>query len=228
MSLQSSIPSTWQTALQDQFSQPYWAALEQFVAAERSQHQVFPDPEDVFSALGYCAPSEVKVLLLGQDPYHDDNQAHGLSFSVRPGIKIPPSLRNMYKELHSDLGIAPVKHGFLEHWAKQGVLLLNAVLTVRAHQANSHKNQGWERLTDAIIRVVNAQPQQVVVILWGAYAQKKAKLIDERHVVLLGVHPSPLSASNGFFGSQPFSKTNAALVAAGHSPIDWALPQDVA
>jgi uracil-DNA glycosylase len=225
MSIQDHIPADWQALLAQEFDLPYWGALEQFIAGERASQQVFPPEDEVFSALRYTPAGQVKVLLLGQDPYHDDNQAHGLSFSVKPGIKIPPSLGNIYKELESDLGMARVKHGCLSHWAEQGVLLLNAVLTVQAHQPNSHKDRGWEHLTDAIIRAVNAQAPGVVFLLWGAYAQKKAKLIDEsRHTIIKGVHPSPLSAKNGFFGSKPFSQINAALASAGKGEIDWALP----
>ncbi|HEX5690728.1 MAG TPA: uracil-DNA glycosylase, partial [Roseiflexaceae bacterium] len=165
------------------------------------------------------------VLLLGQDPYHDHNQAHGLCFSVRPGIRPPPSLANMFKELKDDLGCRVPNNGYLVPWAEQGILMLNAVLTVRAHTPNSHKGKGWERFTDAIIRAVSANDQRVVFVLWGGYAQKKLALIDaERHVVIQSAHPSPLSARNGFFGSQPFSRINAELRAAGRPEIDWQIP----
>ena len=185
---------------------------------------MFPPEDDVFSALRLTPFDEVKVVLLGQDPYHDDGQAHGLCFSVRPGVKAPPSLVNIFKELHSDLGCVIPNNGCLTPWAKQGVLLLNAVLTVRAHQANSHKNQGWEQFTDAVIRAVNDRPQPVVFLLWGNYAQKKGILVDaNRHRVIKGAHPSPLSASK-FFGSKPFSAVNRALVELGNAPIDWQLP----
>lgn len=219
------IPAAWQPFLQDQLEQPYWAALEAFVAAERAQHTVFPPPDRVFTALEATSYEQANVLLLGQDPYHDDGQAHGLAFSVLPGIKPPPSLKNMFKELHSDLGCRIPNHGYLLPWAQQGILMLNAVLTVRAHSPNSHKNRGWEQFTDAVIRKVSAKETPVVFVLWGAYAQKKAALIDSsRHTIVQSAHPSPLSAKNGFFGSRPFSQINAALQQAGHQPIDWQLP----
>jgi len=216
------LPSSWQPILDDQLALPYWAALEQFVSAERAQHTVFPPAEDVFSALKRTSLDATNVLLLGQDPYHDDGQAHGLCFSVRPGVRPPPSLRNIFKELKSDLGCPIPNNGYLVPWAEQGILMLNAVLTVRAHAANSHKNKGWELFTDAIIRKVSAKESPVVFVLWGAYAQKKAALIDtSRHTLVQSVHPSPLSAKAGFFGSRPFSASNAALESAGKPPIDW-------
>jgi len=219
------IPAGWRPLLQDQLEQPYWAALEQFVEAERAQHTVFPPAGKVFTALETTPYEQANVLLLGQDPYHDDGQAHGLAFSVLPGIKPPPSLKNMFKELHSDLGCRIPNNGYLMPWAQQGILMLNAVLTVRAHSPNSHKNQGWEQFTDAIIRKVSAKETPVVFVLWGAYAQKKAALIDtSRHTIVQSAHPSPLSAKNGFFGSRPFSQVNAALQRAGHQPIEWQLP----
>jgi uracil-DNA glycosylase len=219
------IPAGWRPLLQDQLEQPYWAALEQFVESERAQHTVFPPAGKVFTALETTPYEQANVLLLGQDPYHDDGQAHGLAFSVLPGIKPPPSLKNMFKELHSDLGCRIPNNGYLMPWARQGILMLNAVLTVRAHSPNSHKNQGWEQFTDAIIRKVSAKETPVVFVLWGAYAQKKAALIDtSRHTIVQSAHPSPLSAKNGFFGSRPFSQVNAALQRAGHQPIDWQLP----
>jgi uracil-DNA glycosylase len=169
----------------------------------------------------------VRVVIIGQDPYHGEGQAHGLSFSVKPGVRIPPSLVNIYKELQGDLGIAPAKHGFLEHWAKQGVLLLNSVLTVEMGMAAAHQGKGWEKFTDAVIRAVNDLPQPVVFILWGSYAQKKAAFVDtSKHLVIKSVHPSPLSAHNGFFGTKPFSRANDFLVAKGYPPIDWKLPDD--
>jgi uracil-DNA glycosylase len=218
------IPAAWRDVLADEAAAPYFAALEQFVAAERTAHQVFPPESEVFAALEATGFDEVKVLLLGQDPYHDDGQAHGMCFSVRPGVKIPPSLRNMYKELNADLGVPVAPHGYLRAWADQGVLLLNTVLTVRAHEAASHKGRGWETFTDAVIRAVNGRERPAVFVLWGAHAKKKAALIDTtRHRVIQGAHPSPLSARM-FFGSRPFSKTNAALEELGHAPVDWALP----
>ncbi len=221
------LPADWRTILSDELDKPYFHRLQEFVAEERRTHTVFPPEEDVFNALRLTPYERTNVLLLGQDPYHDDGQAHGLCFSVRPGVKPPPSLVNMFKELRDDLGCTIPKHGYLAHWAEQGILLLNAVLTVRAHEPNSHKDKGWETFTDAIIRAVNAKPSPVVFVLWGAYAQKKAKLIDAaRHTVLTAAHPSPLSAKK-FFGSRPFSAINNALRASGKPPIDWQLPERV-
>jgi uracil-DNA glycosylase len=220
MNLKSLLPAAWYHALESEFEKPYIAKLEAFLAAERAKAEVFPPPAEVFRALELTPLANVRVLIVGQDPYHDNDQAHGLAFSVRHGVKIPPSLVNMYKELETDLGIKRAKHGFLEGWAKQGVLLLNTVLTVRAHEAASHKKQGWEQFTDAIIRAVNAKGERVVFVLWGAHAQKKLELLDvSRHVVLQSAHPSPLSAKAGFFGSKPFSKINALLA----EPINWNL-----
>jgi uracil-DNA glycosylase len=216
------IPESWQAVIGNELTKPYFQQLQQFVAEERQNHTVYPPAEDVYNALKLTPYDQVRVLLLGQDPYHDENQAHGLCFSVRPGIKPPPSLVNIFKELQNDLGCRIPNHGYLVKWANQGVLLLNAVLTVRAHQANSHKNKGWEKFTDAVIRAVNAKPDPVVFVLWGGYAQKKLKLISPgRHTVVQSAHPSPLSANNGFFGSRPFSQINATLRAAGKPEIDW-------
>lgn len=182
----------------------------------------------IYEAFEWTPFSKVKVVILGQDPYHGPNQAHGLSFSVLPGVAIPPSLRNIYKELYSDLGIKPVNHGYLEKWAKQGVLMLNSVLTVRNGQAFSHQGKGWEKLTDEAIKKLSERPMPVVFILWGAAARKKAALIDrKKNIIIESPHPSPLSANRGFFGSRPFSKTNAALEALGETPIDWQLPEKV-
>ena len=215
----------WNPILREELAQPYWAELQAFVAEERAHHQVFPPADEVFAALHQTPYASVKVVILGQDPYHGPGQAHGLCFSVRRGVPVPPSLRNIYTELHDDLGITPPRHGNLDAWTRQGVLLLNTSLTVRAHQAASHHGRGWERFTDQVIRAVDAKPERVVFILWGAAARKKRALVDtSRHVVLESAHPSPLSAHNGFFGSKPFSRTNAALVAAGLDPIDWSLP----
>ena len=215
----------WNPLLRDEFAKPYWAELQAFVAEERARHQVFPPAEDVFAALHQTPYAEVEVLILGQDPYHGPGQAHGLCFSVRPGVAVPPSLRNILTELRDDLGIDPPGHGCLDAWTRQGVLLLNTSLTVRAHQAASHQRRGWETFTDEVIRAVDAKPERVVFILWGAAARKKKALIDtSRHVIVESAHPSPLSAHNGFFGSRPFSRTNDALVAAGRRPIDWRLP----
>ena len=222
-SLRDALPADWHAVLADEFEKPYFAQLEQFVAQERQSHQVFPPENDMFSAFHTTPFADVKVLLLGQDPYHDDGQAHGMCFSVQPGVKPPPSLVNMFKELRDDLGCAIPSHGCLIPWAKQGVLLLNAVLTVRAHQPNSHKDQGWEQFTDAVIRAVNAKPDPVVFVLWGAYAQKKEKLIDaDKHRILKAAHPSPLSMKK-FFGSKPYSSVNTALQELGRQPVDWDL-----
>jgi uracil-DNA glycosylase len=219
------IPAPWKPALAETVRQPWYAELAAFVDAERRAHEVYPPHEDLFAALALTPPDAVKALILGQDPYHGPGQAHGLAFSVRPGTPIPASLRNIHKELQADLGLPKPRDGSLVPWARHGVLLLNAVLTVRAGEPNSHKDRGWERFTDDVIRAVNAQPQRVVFVLWGAYAQRKAALVDgAQHVVLEAAHPSPLAARKGFFGSRPFSKVNAALREAGESEIDWRLP----
>ncbi|MEI6045278.1 MAG: uracil-DNA glycosylase [Chloroflexota bacterium] len=223
--MQVDLPESWRSRLAAELDKPYFHKLEQFVDQERRTNTVFPPESEVFSALKLTPYEKVNVLLLGQDPYHDDNQAHGLCFSVQPGIKPPPSLVNMYKELQSDLGCRIPNNGYLVAWAEQGLLMLNAVLTVQAHKPNSHKNQGWETFTDAIIREVSAKESPVVFVLWGGYAQKKLNLIDTtRHSVIQSAHPSPLSARNGFFGSKPFSKINQALQAAGKPQINWQLP----
>ena len=219
------IPTDWLHLLSEEIQKPYFTKLEQFVDKERQNYTVFPPEKDIFSALKLTPYENVKVLLLGQDPYHDDNQAHGLCFSVRPGIKPPPSLINIFKELHTDVGFRIPNNGYLVPWAEQGILMLNAVLTVRAHSPNSHKNHGWETFTDAIIRQVNAKESPVVFVLWGGYAQKKLALVDtSRHSVVQSVHPSPLSARNGFFGSKPFSAINRALQQVGKQEIHWQLP----
>jgi uracil-DNA glycosylase len=215
----------WNPVLRAELEKPYWRELQSFVAAERRAHPVYPPPDDVFAALHKTPYAEVKAVILGQDPYHGPGQAHGLCFSVRPGVALPPSLRNIFKELASDLGVPPPNHGCLDAWAEQGVLLLNTTLTVRAHEAASHQKHGWETFTDEVIRAVAAKQERVVFILWGAAARRKQDLIDRsRHVVIESAHPSPLSAHNGFFGSRPFSRTNAALEAAGRTPIDWTIP----
>ncbi len=217
--------TTWRPVLIAETQKPYWSALQQFVRRERQTYTVYPPEKDVYNALHLTPYEQVSVLILGQDPYHGPGQAHGLSFSVRHGVPQPPSLVNIFKELHADLGCAIPGHGCLEHWAKQGVLLLNAVLTVRAHQPTSHKGRGWETFTDAVIRAVNAKPDRVVFVLWGAYARAKKTLIDRaRHIIIESAHPSPLSADNGFFGSRPFSKINAALREVGRPEIDWQIP----
>ena len=214
----------WNPVLRAEFAKPYWAPLQEFVAAERAQHPVYPPKDEVFSALHLTPYADTRVLVLGQDPYHGPRQAHGLCFSVRRGVAVPPSLRNIYEELHDDLGIEPPAHGNLEAWARQGVLLLNTTLTVRGGQAASHAGKGWETFTDEVIAAVNDKDHRVVFILWGSHARKKKALVDGvRHVVIESAHPSPLSARNGFFGSKPFSRTNAALEEVGLDPIDWRL-----
>ena len=217
----------WNPILGPELGKPYWADLSAFVTAERSAGDVFPPPDQVFAALHRTPFAGVKVVILGQDPYHGPGQAHGLSFSVRRGIAVPPSLRNIYKELADDLGITPARHGNLEAWADQGVLLLNTTLTVRSGAAASHQGKGWETFTDAVIRAVADKPDRVAFVLWGASARKKKMLISAgsgHHAIIESAHPSPLSASNGFLGSKPFSKANAALVESGRGPIDWTLP----
>ncbi len=220
------IPASWQQHLNAELTRPYFQQLSAFVDDQRQHYTVFPPAQDVFSAFRLAPYENVNVLLLGQDPYHDNNQAHGLCFSVRPGIKPPPSLMNMFKELRDDLGYPIPNNGYLVPWAEQGILMLNTVLTVRAHEANSHKGHGWETFTDEVIRVVNARETPVVFVLWGAPAQKKRALIDtQRHTIVQSAHPSPLSARNGFFGSRPFSTINNALLAAGKPTINWQLPK---
>lgn len=215
----------WNPVLRGEFAKDYWAPLQAFVAAERAVGPVFPPEDEVFAALHLTPFASTKVLILGQDPYHGPGQAHGLCFSVRRGVTPPPSLVNIFKELHADLGCPVPGHGNLEHWAEQGVLLLNATLTVRARTAASHAGKGWETFTDAVIEAVNAKPETVVFMLWGSYARKKRFLVDtSRHTVIESAHPSPLSAHNGFFGSRPFSRANIALLGAGREPVDWAIP----
>ncbi len=214
----------WKSLLSEQFEQPYWEELQRFVQTERLHDQVFPAHDEVFRALRLTPHADVRAVILGQDPYHGPGQAHGLSFSVRPGVAVPPSLRNIYKELHDDMGIEHPGHGNLEAWARSGVLLLNSVLTVRAHDAGSHRKQGWEILTDRIIEVVSEKSDPVVFILWGNLARSKASLIASHHHIIESPHPSPLSASRGFFGTKPFSRANDALVESRREPIDWSLP----
>ncbi len=221
------LEDSWKAALGQEFASPYMAALKAFLQNEKAAGKtIFPKGAEYFRALDLTPLDEVRVVILGQDPYHGAGQAHGLCFSVRPGVRIPPSLVNIYKELQSDLGIAPARHGFLEHWARQGVLLLNSVLTVEESRAASHQGQGWEQFTDAVIRAVNEDCEHVVFMLWGSYAQKKAAFVDRsRHLVLKAPHPSPLSAHNGFFGSRHFSQANEYLVSEGRNAIDWQLPE---
>jgi uracil-DNA glycosylase len=218
------LPPSWQTVLGEEFEKPYFKQLDAFVTHERQTHTVYPPEKEVFSAFELTPYDQVRAVLLGQDPYHGPNQAHGLCFSVRPGVRPPPSLVNMLKELHDDLGCRVPNNGYLVPWASQGLLMLNTVLTVRAHEANSHKGQGWETFTDAAIAALNDRPAPVVFVLWGAHAQKKKKMIDgKRHRVLMAAHPSPLSAGK-FFGSRPFSAINGALQELGEKPLDWQLP----
>jgi len=220
-----SVKSSWDDILQNEFISPYFLSMTQFLDEERSEHHVFPPQEKVFASLDATSLRDTKVVILGQDPYHGDGQADGLAFSVSEGTPIPPSLRNILKELHDDIGAAIPSHGNLISWAQQGVLLLNTTLTVREGEAGSHYGRGWETLTDVIIRKINEKPDSVVFLLWGAHARKKKSLITQpHHVVIEGVHPSPLSAYRGFFGSKPFSRVNTALEQVGHRPIDWAIP----
>ncbi|NIJ15611.1 uracil-DNA glycosylase [Sphingobium vermicomposti] len=224
------LDESWRAPLSQEFQQPYMAALQRFLEGEKAQgKRIFPDDAAYFRALDLTPLDAVKVVILGQDPYHGEGQAHGLCFSVQPGVRTPPSLGNIYKELKSDLGIAPSRHGFLEHWARQGVLLLNSVLTVEMGRAASHQKQGWEQFTDAIVRLVNQKEEPVVFLLWGAHAQRKAAFVDpSRHLVLKAAHPSPLSAHNGFLGCRHFSQANAFLEAKGRGAVDWALPESPA
>lgn len=221
----SKIPASWRTILAEETSQPYFKQLQEFVAAEREAHDVYPPEKDVYNALEITSLADTNVLLLGQDPYHGEGQAHGLCFSVRPGVKPPPSLVNIFKEMHADVKAPIPDNGYLVPWAEQGILMLNAVLTVRAGEPNSHKGKGWEKLTDAIIRKVSEKEDRVVFVLWGGYAGKKRALIDTtKHTIIASAHPSPLSAHNGFFGSHPFSAINAALREGGKREIDWEIP----
>lgn len=222
------LSNDWQEVLGPEFEKSYYRELHNFLKEEYRNYTIHPDMFHIFQAFEWTAFSDVKVVILGQDPYHGPHQAHGCSFSVLPGVAIPPSLRNIYQELQNDLGIQPVNHGYLEKWAKQGVLLLNSVLTVRDGQAFSHQGKGWERLTDVAIARLSAREKPVIFILWGKAAQDKIKLIDQSsNVIIKSPHPSPFSAHRGFFGSRPFSKTNTALEAMGEQPIDWQLPQNV-
>jgi len=216
------ISNDWLGPLTPEFKKPYYAKLYRTIREEYTTRQIFPDSEDIFNAFSLTPLSEVKVVILGQDPYHNVGQAHGLCFSVKPEVEIPPSLVNIYQELNSDLGCYVPNNGYLVKWAKQGVLLLNTVLTVRAHEANSHRGIGWEEFTDAAIRILNEQDRPIVFMLWGRPAQmKKAMLNNPKHLVLEAPHPSPLSAYRGFFGCRHFSRANAFLEDHGRSPIDW-------
>ena len=216
------IGNDWDNVLQDTFESEEYQKLRTFLDSEYKSKTIYPLPQNIYRALRLTSYSDTKVVILGQDPYHEPNQAHGLSFSVNKGVEIPPSLQNIYKELHDDLGCSIPNHGNLEPWANQGVLLLNVVLTVEAHKANSHKGKGWELITDTIIQKLNEKQDSVVYILWGSNARSKKQYINNpNHLIIETVHPSPLSAYNGFFGSRPFSKTNNFLVKKGLEPIDW-------
>lgn len=221
------IETSWKNQLADEFSKPYIQKLKQFLLEEKQAKKIiYPSGNNIFNAFNLTPFDEVKVVILGQDPYHGPNQAHGLCFSVMPGVKTPPSLVNIYKELQSDLNIKPVKHGCLESWAKQGVLLLNSVLTVEQGLAGSHQGKGWEQFTDQVIIKLNARQKPVIFVLWGKYAENKGKLIDQkRHHVLKSAHPSPLSAYNGFFGNKHFSTINNLLAEQNIEPINWQLPE---
>jgi uracil-DNA glycosylase len=219
-----SLPGVWSALMKEETAKNYFQELMKFLDSEYRTQTVYPARENIFSALKAVSFEEVKVVILGQDPYHGKNQAHGMSFSVQKGVRIPPSLKNIYKELHEDLGIAAPDHGFLMEWAHEGVLLLNAVLTVRESQANSHKGKGWERFTDQVISRLNEREKPVIFILWGRHAEQKEQLItNERHYILKSPHPSPFSARKGFFGSRPFSKVNEILTEMGEEKINWRL-----
>lgn len=216
------IEKTWKNQLEKEFEKDYFSKLTRYVHDEYRHHTVYPEGKLIFNAFDHCPFDQVRVVILGQDPYHEPGQAHGLCFSVREGIALPPSLQNIFKEIRADEGYEPFKSGNLERWANQGVLLLNATLTVRAHQAGSHQNKGWETFTDAVIHALAEKRTGLVFILWGSYAQKKGDFIDERkHLVLKSVHPSPLSAHRGFFGNKHFSLANEYLMSKGLTPIDW-------
>ncbi len=216
------IEPSWKEVLKSEFEKEYFVKLTDFVRSEYQKHKIFPAPKNIFKAFDLCPFDDVKVVIIGQDPYHGDGQAHGLCFSVPEGIQTPPSLKNIYKEIHNDLGLPISQSGNLTNWAKQGVFLLNATLTVKAHQAGSHQRKGWETFTDAVIQTLNQKKDNLVFLLWGAYAQQKKQYINsERHLILESVHPSPLSASRGFFGNHHFSRTNAYLQENNLNPIDW-------
>lgn len=219
------LKNDWAPLLEEEFQKPYYLNLRKFLVDEYNQQTIYPDKYDIFNALHFTSYEDTKVVILGQDPYHGPGQAHGLSFSVKPGVRIPPSLKNIFKELADDLGCTIPNHGFLEHWAKQGVLLLNTVLTVRAGKAHSHRGKGWENFTDRVIQLLNQREKPIVFILWGRPAQsKKALITQSHHYIIESPHPSPLSARGGFFGSRPFSKTNQFLRQMGSEEIDWQIP----
>ncbi len=219
----------WEERLKPEYEKPFYLELRQKLKKEYKDYTIYPNMYDLYNAFKFTAYKDVKVVILGQDPYHGPGQAHGLSFSVLPGAKIPPSLQNIYKELESDLGCKPVSHGYLKHWTDEGVLLLNATLSVRAGQANSHQFLGWEQFTDDVIQMLNEDPKPIVFILWGNNARSKKRfLTNPNHLVIESTHPSPFSANNGFFGSKPFSRANAFLEAHGRTPVDWCLPEKAA
>ena len=219
------LKNDWAPLLEEEFSKPYYLQLREFLKQEYKHYRIYPDMYEIFNALHYTAFADVKVVILGQDPYHGPNQAHGLSFSVKPGVPLPPSLKNIFLELQADLGCTPPSSGYLVPWTKQGVLLLNTVLTVREGQAHSHQGRGWEIFTDRVIEILNRKSKPVVYILWGSAAQMKQQLIDtNKHFIIKAPHPSPLSAHRGFFGSKPFSKTNSILKTIGQTEINWQLP----
>ncbi|MBR6798528.1 MAG: uracil-DNA glycosylase [Firmicutes bacterium] len=220
------LENSWDKVLEGEFDKEYYQKLRQFLIGEYRSRAVYPDMYSIFNALKYTAYEDVKAVILGQDPYHQPGQAHGLCFSVKKGIQIPPSLVNIYKELESDLGIKPPSHGYLESWARNGVLLLNTVLTVRDSQANSHKGKGWEIFTDRVIELINEREKPMVFILWGNNAKAKEKLItNPAHCIIKSAHPSPLSAHYGFWGGKYFSRTNEFLISTGQEPIDWSIPE---
>ena len=226
--LKNLLQNDWAEYLHKAFTKDYYLRLREYLMHEYREYTIYPSMNDIFNALNFTPFKMVKAVIIGQDPYHGPNQAHGLSFSVQPGVPIPPSLRNIYKELASDLGYEPPQHGHLEKWAQEGVLLLNNVLTVRAGVAHSHQGKGWEHFTNEVIRQLNEKDHPIVYLLWGAAAKKKKNLIDtDKHFIVESVHPSPLSAHRGFFGSRPFSKTNELLIKSGLSPINWQLSNDV-
>lgn len=219
------LQNDWAPLLKEEFEKPYYRELREFLVNEYHHHMIYPSADDIFNALHYTSYGKMKVVVLGQDPYHGKGQAQGLSFSVKPGVKIPPSLMNIFKELHDDVGCTIPNHGSLVSWAEQGVLLLNTVLTVREKQPNSHKGKGWETFTDTVIARLNEREQPVIFVLWGRHAQAKKELITApQHVIIESAHPSPFSAHRGFFGSRPFSRINYTLDAIGESPIDWEIP----
>ena len=218
----AAISNDWLQPLSGEFRKPYYKTLYETIKKEYETKRIFPAADDIFNAFNFTPLSKVKAVILGQDPYHNFDQAHGLCFSVKPGVEIPPSLVNIYQELHDDLGYTIPNHGHLTKWAEQGVMLLNTVLTVRAHAANSHHGIGWEEFTDAVIKILNERDYPIVFILWGRPAQMKKKMLtNPKHLILEAPHPSPYSADRGFFGSKPFSKTNAFLADQGIEPIDW-------